>query len=90
MVAGAFARKDPVFVKIMDMNQKGLSWIGAVFVLAIGGILLFCLLQVQTLFKKTQHGALKQMQGVSVPARPACDEAAGVCPLEPVSGPAVD
>lgn len=67
------------------MNRKGLSWIGAVFVLAIGGILLFCLLQVQTLFQKTQHHALKQMQGAGAPA--GCDEETGVCPLGPAAEP---
>ncbi|WP_428074206.1 hypothetical protein [Candidatus Avelusimicrobium aviculae] len=69
------------------MNKKGFGWIGAVIVLAAGGVLLFVLLQVQAMFQKTQSQTLKQMQGgraaqqQAQEPRPSCDDASGVCPL---------
>ncbi len=68
------------------MSKKGLSWIGAVIVLAAGAVLLFVLVQVQAMFQKTQSHTLKQMQGFRPAAQqtqtpPSCDSEAGVCPI---------
>lgn len=75
-----------VFCYNKIMNKKGLSWIGAVIVLAAGAVLLFVLVQVQAMFQKTQSHTLKQMQGVRPAAEQpqaatACDNEAGICPI---------
>lgn len=61
------------------MNRNGLGWIGAVVVLAAGALVLFVLLQVQTLLHIRQEDTLKQLQGPSTHQEEAVCVEAGKC-----------